>query len=56
VVLLGTAHLFVKVHRSGDSEVTFSYFEPSCLPATCYYQSNNSSSFERDVALHVFYL
>jgi len=33
-------HLFVKVPRSGDSEMTFSVFESSY--ATCYYQSNHS--------------
>jgi len=39
---LGT-HLFVKVPRPGDSEVTFSVFESSCRQAaTCYYQSNHS--------------
>jgi len=27
---LGTSHLFVKVTRPGDSEVTFSVFESSC--------------------------
>jgi len=37
---LGT-HLFVKVPRPGDSEVTFSVFESS-QAATCYYQSNHS--------------
>jgi len=32
-------HLFVKVPRPGDSEVTFSVFESS---STCYYQYNHS--------------
>jgi len=38
VITCGT-HLFVKVPRSGDSEVTFSVFESSCH---CYYQFNHS--------------
>jgi len=33
------SHLFVKVPRPGDSEVTFSIFSQA---ATCYYQSNHS--------------
>jgi len=32
-------HLFVKVPRPGDSEVTFAVFDQA---ATCYYQSNHS--------------
>jgi len=32
-------HLFVKVPRPGDSEVTFSVFDSCCH---CYYQSNHS--------------
>jgi len=35
---LGT-HLFVKLPRPKDSEVTFSVFEQA---VTCYYQSNHS--------------
>jgi len=37
------AHLFVKVPRPGDSEVTFSVFESRChVKEQCYYQSNHS--------------
>jgi len=32
-------HLYVKMPRPGDSEVTFSVFDQA---ATCYYQSNHS--------------
>jgi len=36
-LVLALAHLFIKVRRPGDSEVTFPVFESNCHLVTCYY-------------------